>query len=89
MQRMMDALADVPHVLLLTDGGNLDWTEANNGLVYETAAAYPNVELLDWAGLASTCQGDCIYQDGIHLKSTGQQFYADLVNGAILDGVAP
>ena len=31
MQRMMDALVDVPHVLLLTDGGDREWTPGNNG----------------------------------------------------------
>ena len=87
MQRMMTALADVPHVLLLTDGGHLSWTDENNMKLYTTAQTYPNVEILDWAGLATQCPGDCLYSDGIHLKPDGQQYYADLIDQAIADGV--
>jgi lysophospholipase L1-like esterase len=80
MQRMMDALVDVPHVLLLTDGGDREWMPENNRKLFTAAADYPNVEILDWAGLAAMCPGECIYADGIHLKPDGQQFYADLIN---------
>jgi peptidoglycan/LPS O-acetylase OafA/YrhL len=79
MARMMEALAGVPQVLLLTNEAPVDWIGANNSLIYETAANYANVSLLDWAGLNDSCPGDCLYDDGYHLRPDGQVFYAGLI----------
>jgi peptidoglycan/LPS O-acetylase OafA/YrhL len=83
MTRMMEALADVPNVLLLTVDVPRDYTAENNALIYDTADTYPNVSLLDWAGLNDGCPGDCFYSDGIHLRPAGQEFYAELIAGAL------
>jgi peptidoglycan/LPS O-acetylase OafA/YrhL len=80
MTAMMTALADVPTVLLLTVDVEREWTAGNNALIYDTAATYPNVELLDWAGLSDACVGDCFAQsDGFHLADAGQDFYAQVI----------
>jgi peptidoglycan/LPS O-acetylase OafA/YrhL len=83
MTRMMDALAGVPQVLLLTIDVDRAWTAANNALVYDTVNTYPNVALLDWAGLAGNCPGDCFWSDGFHLRPDGQEYYAALIAGAL------
>ncbi len=83
MTRMMEAFADVPKVLLLTLDVDRSWTAGNNALIYDTVNTYPNVFLLDWAGLNDSCPGDCFYNDGIHLKPDGQQYYADMIAGAL------
>jgi hypothetical protein len=81
---MMEALADVPTVLLLTVDVDREWTDGNNALIYDAAATYPNVELLDWAGLADSCPGDCFAaSDGFHLNRDGQEYYATLIGGAL------
>ncbi len=41
MTTMMEALADVPQVLLLTIDVPRDWTAGNNALIYDTANTYP------------------------------------------------
>ncbi|MGB0114748.1 MAG: acyltransferase family protein [Ilumatobacteraceae bacterium] len=79
MTRMMESLAGVPKVLLLTVDVPRDWTAGNNGLIYDTAAAYPNVFLLDWAALNDSCPGNCFYDDGYHLRPDGQVYYATLI----------
>ncbi len=83
MTAMMEALADVPQVLLLTIDVPRDYTEANNALIYDTVNTYPNAALLDWAGLDDTCPGDCFYSDGYHLRPDGQIYYAALISGAL------
>ncbi len=75
MTTMMEALADVPQVLLLTIDVPRDYTAGNNGLIYDTANTYPNVSLLDWAGLDDACPGECFYTDGYHLRPAGQEYY--------------
>lgn len=81
MTRMMEALAGVPQVLLLTLDAPVDWVPANNALIFETASAYANVALMDWGGLSKSCPGDCFYSDGFHLRPDGQVYYAALVAG--------
>jgi hydrogenase maturation factor len=83
MTQMMEALKDVPQVLLVTVDIPRDWTADNNSLIYDAAAAYPNVSLLDWAGLHDSCPGDCFYNDGFHLRPDGQAYYVNLINAAI------
>jgi len=83
MSRMMEALAGVPQVLLLTIDVDRDWTAANNGLIYDAVNTYPNVSLLDWAGLADSCPGDCFASDGYHLRADGKRYYTDLIVGAL------
>jgi peptidoglycan/LPS O-acetylase OafA/YrhL len=83
MTKMMEALADVPQVLLLTVDVPRDYTAGNNGLIYDTANTYPNVSLLDWAGLDDGCPGECFYSDGFHLRPAGQEYYAQLIAAAL------
>ncbi|HSL73963.1 MAG TPA: acyltransferase family protein [Ilumatobacteraceae bacterium] len=83
MARMMETLAAVPQVLLLTIDVDRPWTAANNGLIYDAINTYPNVSLLDWAGLASSCPGDCFYSDGFHLRPAGQEYYATLISSVL------
>jgi hypothetical protein len=85
MDRMMALVANVPQVLLVRDDVDRDYTAANNTMMVNAASAHPNVEVLYWDGLASQCQGDCIYQDGIHLKSTGAAYYVQLVTTVLGD----
>ncbi len=80
---MMNALADVPQVLLLTIDVDRSWTEENNALIFDAAASYPNVSVLYWADLAASCPGDCFQSDGFHLRPDGRAYYAALIEGAL------
>jgi peptidoglycan/LPS O-acetylase OafA/YrhL len=80
---MMDALAEVPRVLLLTIDVDRSWTEGNNALIFDAASTYPNASVLYWADLAASCPGDCFQSDGFHLRPDGQTYYAELIDGAL------
>jgi peptidoglycan/LPS O-acetylase OafA/YrhL len=80
---MMDALAEVPQVLLLTIDVDRSWTEGNNALIFDAASTYPNASVLYWADLAASCPGDCFQSDGFHLRPDGQTYYAELIDGAL------
>ncbi|MFT5978052.1 MAG: peptidoglycan/LPS O-acetylase OafA/YrhL [Candidatus Azotimanducaceae bacterium] len=87
MDMMMRLVANVPKVLLIQNvvpDGSYD--EDNNLLMINVASSLANVEVLYWDGLAQQCQGDCIYQDGIHLKSTGAAYYTTLIETVLADG---
>ncbi len=85
MDRMMAAVAGVPQVLLVTNDlpDNQDVAAGNNALIIAAASANTNVQVLYWDGLASQCVDDCLYQDGIHLKSAGQRYYAQLIDDTL------
>jgi len=36
-------------------------------------------------GLAAQCPGDCIYQDGFHLKTPGAEYYTALITTVLAD----
>ncbi len=85
MDRMMSALSGVPNVLLVLNSlpASYNYTDDNNALIINAAAANPNVSPLYWNDLVNTCPGSCLYDDQIHLRPDGQQYYADLVANAL------
>jgi peptidoglycan/LPS O-acetylase OafA/YrhL len=75
------ALRGVPKVLvLLVNAPGKPWIGPNNAKLAALPAHFPNVEVVDWPEFASRCPGDCLYEDGIHLKPDGQRRYAEVVS---------
>jgi peptidoglycan/LPS O-acetylase OafA/YrhL len=73
------ALSGVPRVVVMTVRADRDWIGGNNERLWRLPDRFPNVQLLDWAGLAGSCPGQCFYDDGIHLRPAGQDYYAQLI----------
>lgn len=85
MTQMLDLAASVPKVLLVQNDVPRDYEADNNALMVNAASARPNVEVLYWDGLAAQCPGDCIYQDGYHLKTPGAEYYTTLITTVLAD----
>jgi hypothetical protein len=79
MVALMEAVADVRRVIMVTDRPHRPWSEPNNELVRSLPDEHPNVVVLDWAVLSDACTGDCFALDEIHLGVDGRTYYADLV----------
>lgn len=79
----LDALSDVPKVVLVTSALDRDWVPANNALLADAADDQANVDLLDWAALAVECPGDCFHEDQVHLTSAGAEYYASAIRDAV------
>ena len=62
---------------------NARLSTANNDLMVSAAGANSNVEVLYWDGLASSCPGNCMYQDGYHLRPVGANYYTALILGVL------
>ncbi len=77
LDTMMQALSEVPRVVILTSKAYRDWTDANNEKIRALPATYPNVTVLDWQLVATLCPGNCLTADGIHLERDGISYYAD------------
>ena len=76
LDTMMQALREVPRVVVLTSKAYRDWTDSNNEKIRALPATYPNVTVLDWQLVATLCSGDCLTADGIHLERDGIDYYA-------------
>ncbi len=77
------AISSVPRVLVLTLSAPRDYIAGNNALLVALPAQFPNVEILYWDGLAGQCPDNCFYEDGIHLRQTGQDYYTQLIAGQL------
>ena len=83
MTAFFDALAGVPRVYVLTVHADRGWTARNNERIMSLPDRYANVQVIDWNSLVASCQGNCLYDDGIHLPPDGRQFYADLISQTV------
>ncbi len=79
MTEFFTALAGVPKVVVLTVKAPRDYVAANNAKIVALPAQFPNVSVLYWDGLANDCPGNCFYDDGIHLRQEGQDYYSALI----------
>ncbi|MEA4926181.1 MAG: acyltransferase family protein [Syntrophomonadaceae bacterium] len=58
------------------------WESVVNQILAQTAAADPNIELVDWYS-ASSGHNEYFYKDGVHLQAAGVQAYVALVADAV------
>jgi peptidoglycan/LPS O-acetylase OafA/YrhL len=85
LTQLLDLAATVPKVLLVENDVPRDYEATNNSLLVNAASGRANVEVLYWNGLSGGCPGDCIYQDGFHLKTPGAEYYTALVTATFAD----
>jgi peptidoglycan/LPS O-acetylase OafA/YrhL len=75
--------AEVPNVVFLTvRAPEKNWIDGNNQLIWALPGKYPNVSVLDWAGLAPQIQSELSnsLDGGVHLRTTkAKQFYANYI----------
>ncbi len=82
LDQLMTELSGVQRVIMLTIKPN-HVTGNSNEEIRALPWRSPNVEVLDWATLAADCPGECFYTDDIHLRTDGQEYFAQLVADAV------
>jgi peptidoglycan/LPS O-acetylase OafA/YrhL len=78
LDRLMNELAGVERVVLVTANAPRPWRDAVNDRLGNLAAGHPNVQVLDWRAVVENEDG-LIGSDGVHLTPTGAQRLAELV----------
>ena len=80
---IMDVLADVPTVLVLTNAvPGKAWEKSNNAIFRALPDRYSNVQVLDWKKLVTPRPG-WVYDDKTHLRPIGQRRYTALIMEAL------
>jgi hypothetical protein len=77
LEEIVDRLAPRPTVLLTVTEFRPDRADVNDA-IYEIAADYDNVRVVDWATETAN-DPELVGGDGLHLSDKGRQHYADLV----------
>ena len=77
--RMMQILANVRKVLILTAKAPRPWEEQVNDVINTESKKYKNVQVIDWHTIGNAHPELFYESDAIHLTPEGAQFYADLV----------
>ena len=79
LDEMLGYLADVPTVILLTGRAPRGWIAGNNEMIRSVPFRFSNVSVIDWQAISGECPGNCLYEDDIHLRPDGQNFYASIL----------
>ena len=75
---MMDILADVKHVIILTARAPDSFIPRNNRVIRDEIGRYPNAVLADWQQV-SNAHREYFWKDGTHLRPIGEKAYAELI----------
>jgi len=85
---VMSAAATVPHVYWLTIREVRPYYGPANQVLRDAAAAYPNLEVIDWNGATAGSRG-LTAGDGLHLTPAGANSMAFLVAASVVAGAPP
>jgi hypothetical protein len=76
---MMQILGPNRRVFVLNTRVPRRWETPNNEVIFRGAKKYPNAYFVDWKLNAEQIAHTGFYDDGMHLRPVGAQFYADLI----------
>jgi peptidoglycan/LPS O-acetylase OafA/YrhL len=76
---MMSIIGGNRKVIVLSVRVPRRWEKPNNEVIYRGAQKYSNAYFLNWRKRAEEIAGSGFYEDGMHLRPFGAQFYASIV----------
>ncbi|MEO8457406.1 MAG: acyltransferase family protein [Chloroflexota bacterium] len=76
--QIMDILSGVQRVVFVNLKVPRDWEDSDNSVIADGVARYPNAVLADWFTVAKA-HPEFFYEDDIHLKPDGANFYAQMI----------
>jgi len=85
LRNLLQSLGDVEQIILINTRVPRKWQDAVNADLKAAAAEFPQATLVDWFS-ASKGKDSFFYEDGVHLKQEGAQYYALLVSKAVKKG---
>lgn len=84
LRLLLKSLYNAERVYLVTVRVPRDWQDTVNTRIHEVAAEFANTTIVDWYSV-SEGRDELFYNDGVHLKPAGAQYYASMLVEAIRD----
>jgi lysophospholipase L1-like esterase len=78
--RMMDVLKGVKRVVIVNAKVPRPWEDQVNQVLADGVKKYKNARLVDWHTIGDE-HPEFFWDDGIHLRPEGAQYYAQLIAG--------
>ncbi|MBM7568338.1 acyltransferase family protein [Paenibacillus sacheonensis] len=82
LDQLMEAIGADHTVYFVNTRVPRKWQDTVNDMLSDAAANLPNTKLIDWYA-ASKDHLDFFGKDGVHLKRSGGEFFADLIAGSL------
>ena len=79
---VMESLADVDRVIVLTAKVPRRWESSVNRAIAEGAERWPDVEVVDWHAIGSE-HPEWFFEDQVHLNGTGMKAYSELLDDVV------
>ncbi|MGM1049239.1 MAG: acyltransferase family protein [Bacillota bacterium] len=86
LRSLLSSLQNTERIYLVTTRVSKDWEDIVNSSIREIADEFENTKVIDWY-VASEGRNDIFYQDGVHLKPEGAEFYASMIAEAIKENI--
>ncbi|ANF97064.1 acyltransferase family protein [Paenibacillus bovis] len=78
LRSLLTSLQDTRQIYLVNTRVPRDWQDRVNASIQKVADDFHNVQVIDWY-TASANKDQFFYQDGVHLKPEGAEYYASLL----------
>lgn len=82
LQQLLDAIGPDRTIYFVNTRVPRKWQDAVNDMLADTVSSLPNAKLIDWY-TASKDHADFFGKDGVHLKRSGGEFFANLIVGSL------
>lgn len=82
LRELLTSLGDVQQIVLVNTRVPRKWQDTVNSALMEVAEDFHNVTLVDWYS-SSEGKNTYFYDDGVHLKREGAEYYASLIAKAV------
>ncbi|MOA40523.1 O-acetyltransferase OatA [compost metagenome] len=82
LRNLLDSLSDAEQIFLVNTRVPRKWENNVNHNISKVSSEYSNTTVVDWYS-ASEGKDDYFYQDGVHLKPEGSEYYASFLAKAL------
>ncbi|NBD23999.1 acyltransferase family protein [Paenibacillus glycinis] len=82
LQRLLDEIGPDRTIYFVNTRVPRKWQDAVNDMLADTVSSLPNAKLIDWY-TASKDHADFFGKDGVHLKRSGGEFFANLIASSL------
>ncbi|WP_373285790.1 acyltransferase family protein [Paenibacillus segetis] len=82
LRKVLHSLRDAKQVIVVNTRVPRKWQDIVNADIAEVSSEFSNTTIVDWYS-ASKGKGDYFYQDGVHLKREGANYYASILVKAL------